>query len=546
MKKSNKLRSLLFTLFIISLFLLNHRIVSAEVIQDHSTNMHMRYTEIIDINEKGDAKIWVIIRLKFFENNPENNYLLSFKIDSHVNENTIKMYPDRSNETFGRYLNYQVEEYNENAKIVWIELFSNVSEVYQYYSFIFHYTVPAPYLAEKISESLEEGERWIINHKIHIPKNLNDYIRLAIVLPKKTDVQDPDLFAQYTGVPKGIKSVLELDYEKWNNENNKEYFPLPFNDSIFENRFVLYNNEAPNDVHLFIKYELPNKVVLLLHPLLGVLGIVVGITAVILQIIKSKSKITKENFLETLGKCLVPLIIIIFSIFLLFNLLINILTSILGLLTLLLALIAIILTIETTSLVRKFREEQKGYNHKIMDYIASTKTSLTMKDLKEESIEKVDVESDVTEEERKFDASKVDTSVLKMNYRNLISALSKEIEEWGQYIPSVAIEKGAGAKVTDFILYTKDGPLPIEAKVYPKRIISNNLPYKIRDELMWMMELVNASTSLLIVLTPGITERAKAIIRETEGKIKIDIIHDENIENLIKKFRNYLNRLEPL
>jgi len=520
----NRLKSLLITLFIIIiLFSCLHR-TDAEIIHNHSTNINIRYTEIIDISEKGNADIWAVIRFKFLENHSENPYFLDFKIDPHTNDNTIKVYPDESNETFGRYIGYKIEEYDDE-KIVHIKLNASVSENYQYYSFVFHYKLPAPYLAEKISKSFEGGERWVINHKIYIPNDLNYYIRLAVILPKGADIQNPDLFIQYKGIPKGIDSVLELDYQKWGNISKEEYFPMPFNISIFKNKLVLYDNNAPNSVRIFERYTLPNEALLIFGRVIPLVSLVVSVIALIIGIIRNKDKIIERY---------IPGSVIIFGVIVLFSfiwVIIDLLANVLRLLMLLLALVAIVLTLQTTSLVNRLRNEQRERDNNLMRELSDLKASDTISDLGSEG--------------EKIYAKKSDINDLKSRYLELISSLSKEIDRWGQYPSSMSLGKRYKGKTIDFVLDTKDGYIPIEVKVYPKRIIGNNLPYKLREMMKSLTNLINANTALLVVLNPGITAKAKEIIQKPDDDIRIDILQDEKIEKLVIKFRRYLNHLKP-
>jgi len=522
----NKPKLSLISLFIIIIFISCFYRVDAEIIHNHSTNINMRYTEIIDISENGNANIWAIIRFKLPENHSENPYFLDFKIDSHVNNSTIEIYPDVSNETFGNYLQYKIEEYDEDEKFVHITLNASVSEKYQYYSFLFHYIIPPPYLAEKISKSFEEGDRWIINHQVYVPNDLNHYVRLAIILPKRADIQNPKLFIQYEGMPKGIESVLELDYQKWGNISKKEYYPLPFNSSLFENKLVLYNNNAPNSVTIFERYTLPNESSLFFGRIIPLLGLVISAVALFIGIIKNKDK-----FIIKWHSPISVTIPGLIALFLLTWVIVDLLPNILKVLTLLLALAAIVLSLQTTSLVNIFRNEQRERDNVLMRELSDIKASETATDMRQE--------------EKEIVINKTEINDLKSRYFELIRSLSKEIDKWGQYPSSMSLGKQHKGRTIDFVLDTEDGPIPIEVKVYPKRIINNNLPHKLRSTMRMLANLLNANTALLVVLNPGITSEAKEIIQKPDDDIRIDILQDEKIEKLVIKFRRYLNHLKP-
>ena len=212
-----------------------------------------------------------------------------------------------------------------------------------------------------------------------------------------------------------------------------------------------------------------------------------------------------------------------------------------------LSIIAIILALDALSLITKVKklvDKVLEEEDTIKKLIADKKINNEIFDVTQETKE-VEDKSDLPIDEKEFDIKRIDKRKLEQDYLDVDYILSEEIIRWSnkkQYPSSVVFIKPI-AETIDYILETKDGPVPIELKVYPKRIISNNLPGKLRDRMKNIMDLSEASSSILIILNPEITNRAKTMIQETNRKIVI--IQDKNKEKLRIKFRKYLETLYP-
>jgi len=148
-------------------------------------------------------------------------------------------------------------------------------------------------------------------------------------------------------------------------------------------------------------------------------------------------------------------------------------------------------------------------------------------------------------DETETDAEKKLAKLLKYrtrtNYWNLIDVLSEEILKWGQYPSNSAVFQDKGTvELIDFVLDTNKGPIVIEVKTYPKKIINNELPIKLKNQMIHLMKLIDSKFSLLIILNPEIDPDAKEKIVGTFNNMKIEIIQGDTIDKIKKQFMEYL------
>lgn len=125
-------------------------------------------------------------------------------------------------------------------------------------------------------------------------------------------------------------------------------------------------------------------------------------------------------------------------------------------------------------------------------------------------------------------------------YSKLLATIVKEIEKSGLSPRSGTVFDGIRTKSVDIIIENRDGDIPIELKVYPKRIIDNNLPPKLAKQMNYIMRIMRTNESVLIILSPSIEKRAKDRIETMLLTKKIKLIHGKNIDEIISEFRKYL------
>jgi hypothetical protein len=132
---------------------------------------------------------------------------------------------------------------------------------------------------------------------------------------------------------------------------------------------------------------------------------------------------------------------------------------------------------------------------------------------------------------------------IRFNEMDLIFDLSKEVDKWGQYPSNVAVFEGKKSELIDFILDTKVGEIVVEVKIFKKEI-DTEIAKSLRNQLIHLMKLANTKRCLLILLCPKLLKQTRDVLEESKD-IKIDIIQNQNYNNIIKLFRDYLNKLEP-
>jgi len=94
----------------------------------------------------------------------------------------------------------------------------------------------------------------------------------------------------------------------------------------------------------------------------------------------------------------------------------------------------------------------------------------------------------------------------------------------------------------DFVIFVENKRIPIELKVFPKRIvlpISKDRIEKIKIQMKRYMDVLLVSESILIIWNPEITLKAQEKLERVDNKM-IYLINNDKIEEIEKKFANLL------
>lgn len=518
-----------------------------------------RWVEIIEVDKDGDAQIWVILTLRFENNYSGYNYLIQLEISPNVSENSVEVYPKQTIQS--SFIEWSITT-NNQKKFLNIFLDSHVSEYYHYYDLAFNYKLKYPGVTKKIEKFYEDKEKWMLTQDISIWETLSNKIRLAIILPKESDIlSKPEDLQEYSRLPPFIANFLKLTYSDWSGKNHSSS-PIPLNSSVFKDKLVLAGI-VDNDFQLYVKYSLPT-------PKQLIISIIFLVISTIPQIILF---IKREDFTSTFEKNFFQLVLfVLFELVLLSMMIYGFLLFIdwLGIvvikfstalsyskdfLTIVLALIAIFITFrlgkqtnklvtenkeisqktselmeetrklvkETKKLIEDFREEQREVNKKLL---SERKTHKTAREL--------------TETKTIIVGEKINRKRMRTEYSSLINVISEVLEN--KEIDYRMNEKYKGTSF-DFIIKLEDIKIPVELKVYPKRIIANNLVKRIAKQLNRLMKMLGTNISILIIKNPGITEEAKNIIMD-ETQRKTIIVQGKSIEEIKNKFMKIIEDLK--
>lgn len=199
--------------------------------------------------------------------------------------------------------------------------------------------------------------------------------------------------------------------------------------------------------------------------------------------------------------------------------------------------IGIILTLVAIYFAYKASKKHESYFKQILDLKDPRQVkklelheAIQVKDyLKTETKRKIlDVEGEI----KKYD--------VKPKYSHLLTTIANEIDEFGLSPKSGTVFDGIRTEHVDAVIENIDGDIPIELKVYPKRIIDNNLPPRLVEQMNYIMRIMRTNESVLIILSPGIEDKARNRIETMFLPKKIKLIHGKNIDEIIPEFRKYL------
>jgi hypothetical protein len=101
----------------------------------------------------------------------------------------------------------------------------------------------------------------------------------------------------------------------------------------------------------------------------------------------------------------------------------------------------------------------------------------------------------------------------------------------------------------DFILDINEEKIPIELKVYTKRIIfpqSRNLVQRLRKTMFQIMDALPTKISIMVIWNPEINTEPMHLLETSINDSRIKIIQNENIEGLINDLSNYLDEIISL
>ncbi len=134
----------------------------------------------------------------------------------------------------------------------------------------------------------------------------------------------------------------------------------------------------------------------------------------------------------------------------------------------------------------------------------------------------------------------------KENIKNQV-VLAKSIEQilknFGiPYAPEYRISIKGTIIRPDFVIFIKNKRIPIELKIYPKRIalpISKQRIDIIKNQMKRYMDALIVSESILIIWNPEITPRAKEKLERIDNKI-IHLVNNEKIEEIERKLEDLL------
>ncbi|MCX6665610.1 MAG: hypothetical protein NT038_06065 [Euryarchaeota archaeon] len=92
----------------------------------------------------------------------------------------------------------------------------------------------------------------------------------------------------------------------------------------------------------------------------------------------------------------------------------------------------------------------------------------------------------------------------------------------------------------DYIIYFNEKKVPMELKVYPKRIIDNQLVQKLRSQIFYIMSKTDIMEFVLIILNPGITNRAREELESHIENRPIYIIQSDFLNDIENDLIKYL------
>lgn len=250
------------SVIIIGIILMSHFICisKAEVCGNHTIKEKFSiygYTEIIEIDENKNGKIWVIIPLKFEDLNYSFDYEFEFYLNYRPNFtiSDIIVYPQKNiegDEEQRKYLSYEITETgfrdsnngeHHTAKTLSIKISSNVTNKYENYGFAFSYEVKN--IARLVSTFYEPIDRFQIpSHFIDVEKIIDGNIHLFMILPSNADVPGINYFDSIeTEAYREILNKIELNYGDPSGTIHSN-LKLPIDIKEMNNDLILYKNET--------------------------------------------------------------------------------------------------------------------------------------------------------------------------------------------------------------------------------------------------------------------------------------------------------------
>ncbi len=326
MERDVKLKSRRFMSFIIIILfvMVIFSIISkAEVIGSYTIKEKFsiyNYTEIIEIGENKNGKIWVIVPIKFEDLNYSFDYKFEFYLNYKPNFtiSDIIVYPQNNlegDEEQSKYLSYEItetsfirsiDETHHTAKTLSITIPSNVTNKYKKYSFAFSYEVKD--IVKLISNFDEPIDRYQIDsHYINVENIVDGNIHLFIILPLNADIPNINYFDSI-GIEanQNLINKIELDYVTLNGTNHNDLrLPIDIQES---EKNILYKNETP-ERYINFQYQFAKS--------WSFWALVLSIVAIIISPIISltvlvyKKRKTKEDIPTTMNVKFVRIILAI-------------------------------------------------------------------------------------------------------------------------------------------------------------------------------------------------------------------------------------------
>lgn len=541
-------------LLIILLSNISSSYVSAETIPAHTTDLNIyRFTEIIDVCKDGSVNIWIIVILRFNqEENRSSDYFVKFSLYPTKKE-SITVYP--VDKLYSNFFSYSIV--SEDKVTIEFDFDKNINKNFEYFSFAFKYQVDEGHIVKKISKWDEPYDRWKLNHYIGIPQTISNYIRLCIILPEETILQNIEGYIEDDSIPEAIELTSYLKFDQNKTIHNEKYIE-DLNNTIYQNGIFLYKIklEEISSVFEFSTYQTLSSTWAILLGIV-ILGMIIVIILAILSAIKKTDKFLRmligmiwfSGFSFVVSYCyfrdvkiaitlLIACTSIVIAVFSIYfskknsdktNRAISIseenMKNVLA---------------EIKRLINDFEKKQMQSNKNLsrkIDGLPELVNRITNRS--REEIPALE-ENEANREKLK---GKIKTKKFRDETSSLLKMIVSEIKKYFPDTGSGFIEYLGGGKQIDFLIQLPEKIIPIEVKKYPKKIIANHLPNELAKTMNFLMGQVGTDESALIIMNPGISQDATKILIRQCYPNKLHIIKGTKVrtvrQNLIR-FLKYL------
>jgi hypothetical protein len=266
-------RYFIFLLLVIILLSFTSTIASAENLTieiDYSGENwdFLRWYEIINIDEEGNADIRCVVSFVFTNSTVTSDYKLIVHLNKNI-ENINVNHPFY--ETANDYLfNYSINELADETTIN-INFSQNEIDIIQYCQFSFDYSISN--VLEKKSIVFEQPIHWEFVTEIDKPNSFHPDFNIFIVLPKNARIDYGNVYLNHPSeIPESNFNILHSYSWNWTSiGTNNIDVKIP---DVKDNTIVHINKTYfPNDGKIIINYNTPNLEI----TIFGVIGLFAGI-----------------------------------------------------------------------------------------------------------------------------------------------------------------------------------------------------------------------------------------------------------------------------
>lgn len=516
---------LFLVLFLI--ILLYNSLVQAETIPEHTTNLNVyRFTQVLDVSEYGNIDIWLLIQLRFEEDEtPNNDYVLKFEI--YPTDEKIEILPN--NPKYFNYLNNTTTQTGYESYVRFV-IDKSVSQEYEYFSFGCKYKPREGSVSKKVSIEGESYDRWRLNHYSGIHQSIGNYVRKFIITPESVIIDDLGDFVTNDDALDKFEQFVELRYSDY--EKPMEIIPIPEFEDIQESDVQILFQISLEEVQTTLEYQIFHR------PPLEFLIFIFVITCLALcliagYVIKKNSKDIKKFTIIIVGAFIFACITALTSFFVYGD--IPIMVGIL------VALLAFILGVYTLGTSKHYADKTEGLIHNFerrqnRRFDGVGQSIKDIQDLVHRTLSETE-ESIPLQEEKSSKQRELKDEIKKPEYRDetlkLVKMITSEIQQFFPVKSEVLLH--AKDKRIDLLIELPDeNVIPVEIKRFSKRLVKETLPNKIVQMLKGAMKEYDAKESIVIIMNKGVGKKAEQVFKDVSPET-IYLIKGKTVEIIQKR-----------